>query len=447
MFAKLNRLGAASLTVIAAAACSFEVTNPGPTDDAFLDKTEAHQAIANGAARYLFDALNEVSYTTSAVTRELFPAGSTSSFGISNRQQAGILEYDDEHINDGWNSGQRSRYIGESGYARMEDILKTDEEAKKKYPNGVNGYKPAVEAALYAAYANRLLGENWCESVFDGESIVTRTDQLKRAETWFTKAIDGAGSTASLATQKTAAYAGRAAVRVQLGDWTGALADAAQVSTTFTYYARYEETQQDQYNRIYFAGAGQPYKAVTTWGTKYEAYYTATKDPRVPWVDRKTTGDAAVLLVGNVRVPFYEQQKFPVRGSDIMLSSGREMRLIEAEKMLKDNNITGAFAILNARRAALSPAQPALNPANITEAWTMFKSERGIELWLEGRRLADLYRWKATSTPGALDALEAPGNAKSYLRADQSLAYPISKNEREANKNIEDTPTSPACVK
>ena len=440
MSAKLNRLGVASLLVIAAAACDFEVLNPGPTNDEFLDKPEAHQAIANGAALYLFDGLNEVSYTTSAVTREMFPSGSTSSFGISNFQQAGRLLYDDEHINDGWLSGQRSRYIGESGYDRIAKTLAEDPAAKAKYPNGVSGYKPAVEAALYAAYANRLLGENWCEVVFDGGSIEPRVNALKRAETWFTKAIDAAGSTASLATQKTAAYAGRAAVRVQLGDWTGALADAALVSTTFTYYARYEETQQDQYNRIYFAGAGQPYKAVTTWGTLYQTYYPATADPRTPWVDTKGLGDAAVIMVGNIRVPFYQQQKFPARGSDILLSSGREMRLIEAEKMLKDGNITGAMAILNARRAALTPAQPALAPADITAAWTMFKRERGIELWLEGRRMGDLYRWKATNTPGVLDVLEQAGNAKSYLSADQTLCYPISQNERRDNANIPDTP-------
>ncbi|MDP2954801.1 MAG: RagB/SusD family nutrient uptake outer membrane protein, partial [Longimicrobiales bacterium] len=97
-------------------------------------------------------------------------------------------------------------------------------------------------------------------------------------------------------------------------------------------------------------------------------------------------------------------------------------------------------AILNARRAALTPAQPPLAPANITEAWTMFKRERGIELWLEGRRLGDLFRWKATNTPGALHELEQPGGTKSYLAADQSLCYPISKFEREANANISDNP-------
>ncbi|HKJ03788.1 MAG TPA: RagB/SusD family nutrient uptake outer membrane protein [Longimicrobiales bacterium] len=427
MFRSLKRLGVASTLILAATACNFDVTNPGPTDDAFLDNPEAHQAVANGSARTLFDALNEVAYTTSAVTRELFPAGSTSSFGISNNQQAGLLQYDDEHIIDGWVSAQRSRYIGESGFDRFAET----------HEGGNAGYKPGVEAALYAGYASRLLGENWCEAAIDGSAVVSRTDVLKRAETWFTKAIDAAGGTASLAAQKTAAIAGRASVRVQLGDWTGALADAAQVPTTFVFNARYEDAQQDQFNRIYFAGADQPYRAVTAWNTPYQAYYTATQDPRVPWSDTGLLGDASVGVVG-ARVAFYRQAKFPDRGSDIRLSSGYEMRLIEAEMKLKDNDMAGAMAILNARRTALGLAPWA--PANMTEAWTNFKRERGIELWLEGRRLGDLYRWKANATPGALGALETPGAASSYLDASQDLCYPIPKEEREANANIPVTP-------
>lgn len=427
MFRSLKRLGVASTIILAATACDFEVTNPGPTDDAFLDNSQAHQAVANGAARMLYDALNEVAYTTSAVTRELFPAGSTSSFGISISQQAGLLQFDDEHIFDGWLSAQRARYIGESGFDRFAET----------HEGGNSGYRPAVEAALYAGYASRLLGENWCEAAIDGSAIVSRDEVLKRAETWFTTAIDAAGATTSLATQKTAALAGRASVRVQLGDWAGAVADAAQVPTTFVFYARYEDAQQDQFNRTYFSGADQPYRAVTVWNTPYEGYYTATNDSRVPWNDTGLLGDASVGLVG-ARVKFFRQAKFPDRGSDIRLSSGYEMRLIEAEKKLKDGDMAGAMTIVNARRTALGLAPWA--PANITEAWTNFKRERGIELWLEGRRLGDLYRWKATSTPGALDAKEAPGAADSYLSASQSLCYPIPKSEREANPNISVAP-------
>ncbi len=428
MFPTLKRLGAMSLLIATIAACDFEIINPGPVDDAFLDKVEAHQAIANGALRYVSGGLADLAYTTSAITRELFPAGSTSSFGISNFQQRGHLDYDDEHIGGPWTDWQRARYIGESGFARMGE----------SHEGGTAGYEPAVDAALWAAEANRLLGENFCESAIDGSAIIPRTEQLERAEEWFTTTIEAAGSNAKLATQKTAAYAGRASVRVHLGDWAGALADAAQVPTSFVFYAPYEEEQQSFYNRTYYAGANEPYRAVTTWNTLYEDYYTTTQDPRTPWIDTGMLGDAAVQMVGNKRVPFYQQQKYDQRGSDIRLSSGYEMRLLEAEKMLMDNNYTGAMAILNARRTELSLAP--LAPTNITEAWTMFKRERGTELWLEGRRLADLYRWKATNTPGELHELERAGSPASYLDADQDLCYPISEFERQSNPNIPDTP-------
>jgi hypothetical protein len=271
----------------------------------------------------------------------------------------------------------------------------------------------------------------------DGGPIVPRVEILKRAEMWFTTAIDAAGATPALSSQKTAAIAGRASVRVQLGDWPGAISDAAQVATTFVFYARYEDAQQDQFNRIYFAGADQPYRAVTAWNTPYQAYYTATQDPRVPWKDTGLQGDASVGVVGT-KVAFYRQAKFPDRGSDIRLSSGYEMRLIEAERKLMDGDMPGAMTLVNAHRIALGLSPWA--PANITEAWANFKRERGIELWLEGRRLGDLYRWRANNTPGALDPLETAGMAVSYLDANQSGCYPIPKGEREANANIPVTP-------
>lgn len=36
----------------------------------------------------------------------------------------------------------------------------------------------------------------------------------------------------------------------------------------------------------------------------------------------------------------------------------------------------------------------------LAEAWTALKRERGIELWLESRRLNDYRRWVALNRPG-----------------------------------------------
>jgi hypothetical protein len=110
------------------------------------------------------------------------------------------------------------------------------------------------------------------------------------------------------------------------------------------------------------------------------------------------------------------------------------MRLLEAEKKLIDGDMAGAMTLVNGHRVALGLDPWA--PADLTEAWADYKRERGIELWLEGRRLSDLNRWKDNSRPGALDAYETAGSAASYLNAGQSLCYPIPKNERESNPNI-----------
>lgn len=412
--------------VALAAACDFDVENPGPTPDEFLDRPEAHQAMANGAARLFFDALNETMYTTSAVTRELFPSGSTSSFGISASQQIGILRYDDEHV--GWTPHQQARSVAETAFGRFQEVTE------------VNGYRPAAEAALWAGYANRLLGENWCEAVIDGGSAEPRTVFLERAEEWFTTAIEVAGSNAALTNVATAARAGRASVRMHLGDWAGALADAATVPTEFVFQAQYHATQQSQYNRTYFAGADQPYRAVTVWGTFYENYYTETQDPRTPWgeVPGSPLGDAALGFLDGQRVPFFQQRKFTDEGADVNLSSGREMRLLEIEAQLRDGNWQAAIDALNARRAELGLAPwPA---TNLNEAWAVYKRERGIELWLEGRRMGDLRRWEESNTPGELHPLETPGHPDSWLVANRSLCYDIPQGERESNPNIPDRP-------
>lgn len=421
-----GRTALAAVLLLAAGACDFfEVTNPGPVEDRFLDDPAAHAALVNGAARALSDALNNIAYTTAAITRELFPAGSTSSFGITPRQQQGILGYDDEHT--GWTSHQRARAIAEGGFERFRDVL-------EKEGQSVQSYRPAAQAALWAGYANRLLGENFCEITIDDGPPIPSVEILERAETWFTTAL-GIAQEIGDAALIHAALAGRASVRVGIGDWAGADADAQQVPADFTFEMEDHEVETDQYNRIYWAGAGTPYRAHTVWNTVYEQYYLDTNDPRVPWVDTGLLGDAAVMDLG--RVPFYRQMKYPQRSSNIRLSSGPEMMLIRAEYRLRNGDWPGAIDLINEVRGAAGVAR--VSAADEVEAWTLLKRERGIELWLEGRRMHDLRRWEAEHTPGELHPLEVPGEA-SRLVPNRSLCYQIPKAERETNPHLPLTP-------
>jgi len=108
------------------------------------------------------------------------------------------------------------------------------------------------------------------------------------------------------------------------------------------------------------------------------------------------------------------------------------MRLIEAEAKLRGSDLTGAMTLINAVRTNAGAAT--ITATDITDGWRLFKRERGIELWLEARRLGDLRRWKAGNTPGALDPLELPG-AGSHLKQ-QDLCFPISTSERQTNPNL-----------
>jgi hypothetical protein len=420
------------MTLAVVSACDTTVTNPGPVRDEFLVDTNiyfAAVAMVNGAGRALGDAMNWVGYTGAAVTREIHPAGSTGSFGITPRWQAGELNATDADLNDHWNRAQRARWLAEETIRRLE--------APGAPPPGrqltVAQYYNLLQLAyVYAGLSNRLLGENMCEAVFDGGGIQSNADYFTRAEEQFTKAIAvTGGTTATIQAQAQAAYAGRAAVRIYLDKWTEAVADAGQVPIAQVMNMSYFNLGEDaQRNRIAWSIGNTPYRAHTQWGTWHHDYRTATNDPRVPITITSMQGDAAIECCG--RVPFYPEAKHSTSASPIRLTSGREMRLIEAEAKLRAGDWPGAMTSINQVRTAAGAGT--ITAVDLTDAWRLLKRERGIELWLETRRVGDLRRWRAANTPGALDPLEQPGSASHLTR--QDLCFPIPPSERQTNPNL-----------
>jgi hypothetical protein len=301
-------------------------------------------------------------------------------------------------------------------------------------PMTVTQYNSLLQLAhLYAGFGNRVLGENMCEAVFDGGPAEANREYFLRAESHFTSAIAITGTAAQL----NAAYAGRAAARVFLDAWTDAVADAGRVTgTAFTFNMPYYDVGEDaQRNRIAWSSFNQPYRAHTQWGTWLYDYRVATPSDsvRVPIRITNLQGDAAIECCG--RVPWYPQNKHPVSASPVRLASAREMRLIEAENHLRNGNVTSAMASINAVRMAANANAPLITATDITDAWRLLKRERGIELWLEARRMGDRRRWAAANTPGDLSPLEVVGTASHLTR--QDLCFPIARSERETNPNID----------
>jgi hypothetical protein len=423
-------LGVALLLLTAPIACDTNVSNPGPVQDKFLDDRNAAAALVNGAGRALGQAINWIGYTGAAVTREIHPAGSTGSFGISNRWQTGELGEDDSDLDTHWAEGQRARWVAEEAVRRLE--------AAGPPPVGslqtTTAYYNALQLAyVYAGFANRVLGENMCDAVIDGSGKLDNAVYFTRAESLFTKAIAITGGTAATITnQATAAYAGRAQTRLYLKKYAEAAQDAGQVAIGYTFNEPYFNIGDDaQRNRIAWAIGNSPYRAHTEWSTWYYDYNQATHDPRVPITITALQGDAAINCCG--KVPFYPEAKHTKSESPIRLASGREMRLIEAEVQLRAHDVPGAIATINTVRTNAN-AGSTVAAADETEAWRLLKRERGIELWLEARRLGDMRRWKAEGTPGALDPLEQPGAGSHLVK--QDLCFPISTAERQTNPNV-----------
>jgi hypothetical protein len=376
-------------------------------DDAALNDPLANAALVNGMAKSLSRALGYVAYTGAAATREVVGSGSTALFGITVKQRSGLLDPAFGETNDHWQFAQQARWIAEDGVRRMRVTLGADF-AKSAI---------AAEALVYVGFANRLLGENMCDGIIDGGPREPRRVYLDRAESAFTEAITVATAAGNSALA-TAARAGRASVRVGLGSFAAASDDAKTVPSTFRYQARYTATELEQYNRVYWSNANQPYRAHSVVGTFYESYYAAIADPRTTW-----QRNPAIPNGTQANVPWLFQTKFDRRESPINLVSGREMRLVVAEAQLRSGDWPGAVVTINQTRSELGVVP--WTAANATEAWVALKRERGIELWLEGRRLGDLHRWLAENAPGAVEDMTG-----------RNTCFPIGQNELDANTNL-----------
>jgi hypothetical protein len=447
-----------------------EVTNPGPVQDgagdaSFLYESDTWITLVRGSGRSLADAIDRNAYTQGAVTREIHPGGETSNYGITNFQQLGWLKWNDEHINFG--DLAEARWTAEDAIRRMLG----QEPYNNPPPTDAPDSDVLAQAYLYAGYANRLLGETQCVAVIDGSAAQASTVYLDRALTHFQNALANAEANSN---RWKAANAGLASIYVDLGDWDNAVAHSVLITDDSWRYQMpyYADFGEGQHNYLAWARSTTPYKAYTFWNTVYGDTATGQatgtirgsyflwepNDPRVAW--QKLYSDTDVWVQGGGalgccgRVPFWPPDKYAEVDAPIDLSTGHEMRLIEAEKALRDGNTSAAIDILNSLRLlATVESEGSAAPADTLEmwdntvtadsAWSMLKRERGIELHLEARRMHDMRRWNADGTVGgSYDVLEipAPGAAgpeymPSHLRQ-QDLCFPLDNSEEETNTNI-----------
>jgi len=412
--------------VIASAAlvlAGCEVTNPGPVEDKFLSLSAAHQASVTGAERQLAVATGQIAYTTALAAREIMPGGQTGNGGHIPIVQAGHMPVNSEGGQ--WQDAHQARWIAEEAIRRF-----TGGDTETVLPSVL------AEAHLMAGLANRLLGENYCEAVFDGGAAEPGIRYFERAEKQFTDALAAGGSTKT----KNTAYAGRASVRVYLDKWTEAVSDAQQVPSGFAYMLNQDVSVRETSNHMY-EGNSENIMAWTVWNTWFEGYYRDTGDPRTPWRADPSRPLASASLSGYGKVPLLFGMKYTSFSDDFRIASSQEMVLIQAEALLRQDQWSEAMTLINSIRTSVvsdltgQPLAP-WTASSIDEAWTFLKRERAIELWIEARRMGDLRRWKADQTPGDTDWPDFESISQLFVNYPPSECFPIPDTERDVNQNL-----------
>lgn len=389
-----SRLLAAGLALLVTA-CDFEVSNPGAILDVDLNTPELMPILVSGVSLELSDIADTYAFDVARLSDEM--AG-TGSYFDTGRFRRGV--FDDEDSEGLFEQTHEASWAAGIAWDRMQEVLGDDAQ-------GVLSSR----VFMIQGFAHRYMGENFCEIVYDIGGLQPRTAAFDSAIVSFQTAIQHAASDEDAADFRMAATAGMAQAYVGLGDWAKAVAEASKVPTDFVVSALYNIAANT--NVVYNETHGRA--EIGVYGT-LAASLDPQPDARAPFtkcgvfrdpndpskgVDETGAPGCTAHQGADGLTAHWRQEKYDDFGSDIALAKGTEMRLIEAEAALRSNDLGTFTAKINEVRDfhGLDPIdQPATAgsleyPNALDDAWSILDAERWLTLWLEGRRLWDLFRW------------------------------------------------------
>ena len=129
----------------------FDVKNPGRILDDDLNTARGVTSLVTGMSADFSEGFDELAFTTAILSDEIVGSGSYFSTG---RYRRGL--FDSEDANGRWNDVQRARWVAEAGLLRMQAI--------EGYQ--YDGNENTARAHLFGGLANRVFGENFCQTVF-----------------------------------------------------------------------------------------------------------------------------------------------------------------------------------------------------------------------------------------------------------------------------------------
>ena len=248
-----------------------------------------------------------------------------------------------------------------------------------------------AEVLVWGGFAHFMLADNFCQGTVHGSAAVSTDSLYRRAEGIFTQALTIA-SAANKSDLRLRALAGRARARLNLKNYSGALADASAIPVGWRFNAIYSANSSRENNTV---------ATLTTTLIRREAgvnprFYKDSSyivDPRTPFLNRGDTAKGP-----DPTRQFVEQLKYPQRDTPIAVSSWQEARLIAAEANARLGNTTAVIPLINQVREAATLPDYA-GPTTQGALLAAIEHERSAELWLQAQSLDDLRRFNDPYLP------------------------------------------------
>jgi hypothetical protein len=316
---------------------------------------------------------------------------------------------------------------------QAEDIFKRlDKFTDAQVPNRAL-LKATVKA--YGAWALLALGEGFCEMALDGGPLMTPKDVLQLAETRFTEAIQLA-TTANNQDILNMALAGRARVRLDLGNFAGAMTDAKLIPSTYVKNATRDDSDVRRYDALCEFITCAQMRHATVAPNYRNVTWAGVPDPRVAVTTRNQ------LAFDNAQIHYFPTNKPTSRSFPVVIASFKEARLIVAEASARTNDLATARQLINAMHTAAGiPPYDAAGTATQNEVVAQVIEERRREMFTEGGlRLNDHLRF--AGTPWAIPFKGEPGSIHpngvdaTGLPYGDTKCFPLPTVERIGNPNI-----------
>jgi hypothetical protein len=331
-------------------------------------------------------------------------------------------------LTDVWKSGdtfsqhnETDQRIVQTNNSVLSSAYSSAQQARGFYRDAINSLKqfvpekPAEQAELFWAmgYTEMLMAEDFCNGIPLSETVngVYQYTAPLTDSAVFVRALTHLDTAASLATGsdalsisvRNAVAVTRARTLVNLNRLPEAATAVAGVPTNYQYLVTFSQTTND--NNIWNLAGQVSTRARFVVGDSFDTAgriknaipFSSSKDPRVPTTGSPTgTGTKSIDGV----TPLVAQQIWVNRNDPLVVVSGVDARLVEAEAKLRANDIVGMMTTLNALRTSpqtlgnfpVSAMAGLTVPAAGAPSIDLYFREKAFWQFGRGPRLGDLRR-------------------------------------------------------